>query len=196
MKKIILSLMLITQGLMAEHIYDAAERGDYDGVQRLLDRGADVNATESVFRETPLHGAASEGHRNIVEMLIRRGANVNIVNSDGDTPLYWAASEGHENIVRILLENPWCDHTIADLSGKTPEDIARSNGHTKIAEMLHNAFSINKKIFDSGRGLQLFASRVVNRNGITKDQLESLPYSAKSLITNRIEDGEPGPSGY
>ncbi len=64
----------------------AAIAGRAETVQRLIDRGADVNVVGS-DGGTALHGAAFLGHEKTVEVLIRNGANLSVVNKDGSTPL-------------------------------------------------------------------------------------------------------------
>jgi peptidoglycan/LPS O-acetylase OafA/YrhL len=64
----------------------AAIAGRAEAVQRLIDRGADVNAA-GVDGGTALHGAAFLGHEKTVEALIRNGANLNAANKGGSTPL-------------------------------------------------------------------------------------------------------------
>jgi peptidoglycan/LPS O-acetylase OafA/YrhL len=64
----------------------AAVAGRAEAVQRLIDRGADVNAV-AADGGTALHGAAFLGHEKAVEALIRSGANLNVVNKDGSAPL-------------------------------------------------------------------------------------------------------------
>lgn len=64
----------------------AVSAGRAEAVQRLIDRGADVNVVGG-DGGTALHGAAFLGHEATVELLIRNGANLNVVNKDGSTPL-------------------------------------------------------------------------------------------------------------
>ena len=64
----------------------AAIAGRAEAVQRLIDRGADVNAAGG-DGGTALHGAAFLGHEKTVEVLIRNGAKLNVANKDGSTPL-------------------------------------------------------------------------------------------------------------
>ena len=197
MKKIILSLMLMSQGLIAAPIHDAARRGNLDEVERILNQNSssgdldenDVNAVDC-YEGTPLHVAIRGGNEKVVEMLIRHGANVNATNNYGLTPLYIASVKDNENVVRMLLEDPLCDHTITDDNGRTPEYVARLKGHTEIADMFHNAPTVEQKLVKSKRNdvLQRLAARVANKSGITQDQLKALPYTAQRLIINIIED--------
>ncbi|MDG3007295.1 acyltransferase family protein [Paludisphaera mucosa] len=64
----------------------AAVAGRAEAVQRLIDRGADVNAAGR-DGGTALHGAAFLGHERTVDVLIRNGADLNVANKDGSTPL-------------------------------------------------------------------------------------------------------------
>jgi peptidoglycan/LPS O-acetylase OafA/YrhL len=64
----------------------AVSAGRAEAVQRLIDRGADVNVVGG-DGGTALHGAAFLGHETTVEVLIRNGANLNVANKDGSTPL-------------------------------------------------------------------------------------------------------------
>jgi ankyrin repeat protein len=51
--------------------------GKLDAVKLLLDRGADVNAKESVRGQTALMWAVLENHPDVVKLLLARGADVN-----------------------------------------------------------------------------------------------------------------------
>jgi ankyrin repeat protein len=64
-----------------------AVRNDHsEMVVLLLDRGANVNATDGDY-DTPLHLALREKNVRMARILIARGAKVNLRNGDGDTPL-------------------------------------------------------------------------------------------------------------
>ncbi|KAJ3048647.1 hypothetical protein HK097_010356 [Rhizophlyctis rosea] len=69
----------------------AVQKGLNGVVTVLLDRGAQVNATD---REgsTPLHHAAAYGHFDTVTLLMERGANINVANAQGWTPFDYAFS--------------------------------------------------------------------------------------------------------
>ncbi|CAG0894433.1 unnamed protein product [Darwinula stevensoni] len=69
----------------------------------LLEKGADVNATNSIGN-TPLHAAASAGHAACMRVLIQAGANVNAENKDYERPLHAASTFATSEPVKILLD--------------------------------------------------------------------------------------------
>ncbi|KAJ6477137.1 hypothetical protein C8R47DRAFT_654677 [Mycena vitilis] len=77
--------------------------GYVEGVQYLLDRGADVNATGGHFGSA-LQAAASEGHKDIVHFLLDHGADVNAMGGRYGSALQSSASRGHIDLVRLFLE--------------------------------------------------------------------------------------------
>jgi ankyrin repeat protein len=61
-----------------------------DVVRLLLERGAEVNATEGSEGFHALFWAVRYGHGEVVKVLIGRGADVNAKDKGGATPLTWA----------------------------------------------------------------------------------------------------------
>ncbi len=93
--------LLLTGGAL--HLL--AKRGDVQGVQWMLDHGADPNARWAHWDAdvTPLHLAAWQGHEGVVRTLLAAGADPSIRDSkhDGDA-LGWAEHGGRVEIVRLL----------------------------------------------------------------------------------------------
>ncbi len=81
----------------------AARQGHKAVVQLLLDRGANINASNWV-NNTALIEAAREGHEAVVQLLLHYGANINASNRVNNTALIEAAREGHEAVVQLLLD--------------------------------------------------------------------------------------------
>ena len=85
-------------------LVEASEGDDLQEVTKLLDAGADVNATID-GDGSPLIVAAREGRISSVKLLLERGADPNLgVPGDGNA-LIMAAREGHENVVSLLLDS-------------------------------------------------------------------------------------------
>lgn len=80
----------------------AAKKGDLEKVQKLIEKGADLDKTD--FRgNSPIYHAASKGHADVVDALARAGADVEMDNSFGSTPLHVAARYGHTEVIRVLV---------------------------------------------------------------------------------------------
>jgi ankyrin repeat protein len=122
-------------------LYIASLLGRTDVAGVLIERGADVNARESLFMGSPLDVAASQGHVDLVLILIAAGADLEIRNSFGGTPLQSAALAEQEEVVALLLERG-ADVNARDASGATAlHDAAaacreEALGKTAVAELL------------------------------------------------------------
>jgi ankyrin repeat protein len=65
---------------------NAAKSGDTNGVVRLLDKGADINAKDNLGT-TALMSAIMSGQTETVKLLLDRGADVNVKDNEGFTAL-------------------------------------------------------------------------------------------------------------
>ena len=72
-------------GKSALHI--AAESGNIEAAEALLDAGADIDAIEYEDGGTPLAGAARNGQTAMIRFLLERGADVNAAQGDWAKPL-------------------------------------------------------------------------------------------------------------
>lgn len=79
----------------------AVREGHIKAVEKLLDVGADVNAT--TIYGTALYAAAQEGHIEIVEKLLDVSVDVNATNTLS-TPIQVARLGDHLEIVQLLLD--------------------------------------------------------------------------------------------
>ena len=68
-----IAAVVLVGAAFADPIHDVAWKGDLAGVQRELNKGADVNA-KADDGMTPLHLAANFGYREIVDLLRKHGA--------------------------------------------------------------------------------------------------------------------------
>jgi uncharacterized protein len=115
-------------------LVDAARTGDTETLRALLQKKADVNATEG-DGATALHWASYRDDVESARMLLRAGAKVNAANDLGATPLWAACQNGGEQMVRLLLDagaNP----NAALLLGETPLMVAARAGKTAVVELL------------------------------------------------------------
>jgi len=84
-------------------LYQATDHRDLSSVRRLLDKGANIEATGD-NEMTPLGAAAGNGDLPMVQFLLQKGANPHAKDHSLETPLMHAAYDGHAEIVRLLLK--------------------------------------------------------------------------------------------
>ena len=97
--------LLILSPAQAGPLHDAVDKGDVAQVKRLISKGADVNAEDTVGM-TPLMQASRQGNTSIVSVLLDAGADVNALRFVGfnDPALIYAVRGGHDEIVRLLIQ--------------------------------------------------------------------------------------------
>lgn len=134
----------------------AVRAGNTEACRMLLDHGANVNAADEVFGNTPLHIVCQEGFRDVCELLLRYRADLNVTNryfdSDSvlnreDTPLHVAAAEGHLDVCQLLVDH----HADANICNSFGQDaVAAACADIKHALELHIGQHIieNNSIYD------------------------------------------------
>lgn len=84
----------------------AAQAGLYDVAKHLLDRRADIRATDSQGLDALLLAVKSaeplSSHTRVVRLLLERAANPNAEDPDQMTPLHWAVRRGLTDISKSL----------------------------------------------------------------------------------------------
>jgi hypothetical protein len=137
----VVSIALLSGGLTiarAEYsmtdLVDAAKRGDYHAVHKLIEDEANLD-TRGPMGFTALHWAGIRGHWRIFEELVAAGAPVNAVGSDGGTPLHWTCHHDTTEEVRLLLE-AGAKVDLQNRWGRTPLHVAARRGCVNVAELL------------------------------------------------------------
>jgi ankyrin repeat protein len=75
-----------------------------EGVEWLLEHGADPAVTSGDQAETPLHRAAASGNLTLVNLFLRHGADPNAARMDGRSSYTLAIRGGHAEVVARLRE--------------------------------------------------------------------------------------------
>ena len=88
----------------SDELFKAAQYGNLETVNDLLEEGANPNATRDYYGETPLFIASQNGRIGVVKVLLEKGAHPNKAGVNGATPLLAATQYGHIEIVKVLLE--------------------------------------------------------------------------------------------
>jgi ankyrin repeat protein len=129
----------------ASPLHNAAEYGNKDIAEFLLEKKADIEAKDYSGR-TPLHWAAFMGHRDVAAVLLAHQADINAKDNDGGTPLHYAAScggrlnydftGGYTEVVKLLLDKN-ADVNALDNAGQTPLHWALTyDASTSVEELL------------------------------------------------------------
>jgi hypothetical protein len=121
----------------------AAVADDEDTLRVLLAGGASAKLTTSRYDGTALIAAAHLGHDGVVRQLIAAGAPLDHVNN-----LHWTAviesvvlGDGgprHQATLKALVD-AGANTRLADRSGQTPLQLARSRGYAAMVKMLEAA---------------------------------------------------------
>lgn len=115
-------------------VHLAAEEGNLDVLQLLLDNGVDLNeATQG--KKRPIHFAAERGHDLCLSWLLLHGADIESKDISWQTPLHKAAAGGHVEAVRVLLGNS-ANLGAEDRLGRLPLHLAAKNGRMDTALVL------------------------------------------------------------
>ncbi|KXH60791.1 hypothetical protein CNYM01_04327 [Colletotrichum nymphaeae SA-01] len=116
-----------------------------EGVELLIDAGADSNARTLESKSTPLIAASSLGHQGIAELLLKSNpdgrAYLNHQDADGGTALHAAVIGEHFKIAELLL-NAGADFNIEDKNGQRPLHLASEQGNKSLVNLLLKAGSL------------------------------------------------------
>ncbi len=118
MKKVLVSILFLAAVLSLSHpaasqagsnslndqLLLAAEDGDTAAVQQLLDKGANIEATDKLGR-TALIKAAIVGKTEVIKLLLDKGANIEAKDQDGTTALGWAKVFAWDETAKLLREH-------------------------------------------------------------------------------------------
>mgnify|MGYP006294793279 CR=1 FL=1 len=114
----------------------AAYLGHTEVVEILLAAGADLTVVDPGMRATALHAAAYAGRAEAAGVLIDHGIAIDQQGPvNGYTALHDAVWQNHGATVRVLLAGG-ANRTIRSKAGQTPLDLARSQGHTDLVDLL------------------------------------------------------------
>ncbi|CAE7566201.1 ANKRD50 [Symbiodinium natans] len=163
----------------------AAQNGQSEVVQKLIDWGADVNQLQMETEATALTLAAQRGWLEVASVLLESGADMEVRDVTGRTPLSWAAEKGQLHIAEELLErNAHVD--LPDMQGMTPLMHASIVGQVAVAQKLvefnANIRAVDKEgktaaahatIYDTDKmGLQQKKQKILDMFQIREKELE------------------------
>ncbi|KAK5801221.1 hypothetical protein VI817_003433 [Penicillium citrinum] len=134
----------------------AAANGHESAVRLLLERGADIEAQDRIFR-TPLILAAMGGHGPTVKLLLAKGSVVDAKDKKDQTALLYAVELNHYSVAQILIDRI----SATQGSGVFVPSIRRAvmNGHDCILKLLlDQGVSTETKMTERGGTRLLYAA--------------------------------------
>jgi ankyrin repeat protein len=187
-------------------LLSAARTGSPKAIEVLAKAGADVEAREGFYGETPLIWAASENHADAVKALLVNGADPNassalqtfekrrlsqnLLSLGAWTPLFYTARENALEAGKALIEGG-ADLNVADPDGTTALVIAIINAHYEFAAMLLDAGADPNIVDTSGMGA-LYATVDMNRLAIGHGRPNPKPVglvTAPDIVRKLLERG-------
>ncbi|RAP78730.1 ankyrin repeat domain-containing protein [Paenibacillus montanisoli] len=128
---------------MNEQLIIAAEKGDTEIVLKLLQDGADINATDERGR-TAVMAATYNNNVPMVKALIQKGADINIRDNNLNNVLLYAGAEGLLDIVKLAIDAD-ADTKLTNRYGGTALIPASDRGHVEVVNELltHSDIDVN-----------------------------------------------------
>jgi uncharacterized protein len=127
----------------------AAELGHLEIVKLLLDRGADLEATDDL-EQRPLMSAARYGRIEVVAHLLDRGAEINAVDWSDQSALSRAAEHDHDELY-TLLRSRGAERTVLDAIARNDVEV--------LQEKLRDVSDVDDLTGDFGRAAMQAARR-------------------------------------
>lgn len=115
-------------------LFAATEIGDVQRVEKSIEAGANIKATDSLMR-TPLFAAAYCDHPEVASLLIDKGSDVNARDFNGMSPLHTAVVDGWDSVTKALISRG-ADINVRDSRGRTPLHLAAATNQAAMVELL------------------------------------------------------------
>lgn len=116
----------------------AVDKRNYEAVEFLLEKGANVNARYREDKSTALMHAAAMGNSRLVNLLLKYEPDVNMRDSKNESALIKGVRARRTGVVEALIR-AGADVNGGDITGKTAMDYARKNGSRRMKNMLEAA---------------------------------------------------------
>ncbi|XP_020615067.1 protein phosphatase 1 regulatory subunit 16A-like [Orbicella faveolata] len=147
-------------------LLEAASRGDYDEVKRMLDYGVDPNLANDDGL-TSLHQACIDECEDIAELLVGYGADIDAEDRELWTPLHASAACENFAMVQYLVGNG-ANVAAINADGNLPVDLVEED--EELRKYLHN--EMNKHGFNQDKVDELIILRETRMLEDIKDAIE------------------------
>ena len=172
---------------MNTQLIRAAEAGDTDTVQRLVEQGADIDVRGGQGRTRGM--AATHGNRfETVPALIQLGADINIRDNRLDNPFLYAGAEGLLEILNLTID-AGADTTLTNRFGGTALIPAAERGHVEIVQTLLTRSDVNVNHVNNLGWTALLEAIVLSDGGVSHQQIVQLLVDHGADINIADKDG-------
>ena len=115
----------------------AAENGNSEIANILLESEADVEAVTRLGAYRPLHLAARRGHTSVIQLLLDASADPEVESTTGSVrPLHFAAASGNAAAVQAMINHGVELNAKESMWGQTPLMFAAAAGRTEVIRLL------------------------------------------------------------
>lgn len=172
---------------MNEPLIAAAENGDVERVLKLLQDGADINATDRSGR-TAVMTATYNNKAEAVKALIQKGADINIRDNLLNNVLLYAGAEGYLDIVKLAID-AGADTTITNRYGGTALIPASERGHVEVVEELLSRSDIDVNHINNLHWTALLEAVILGNGGEKHQKIVQLLVNHGADVNIGDKDG-------
>lgn len=115
-------------------LFEAAGKGDSEGLAQAMEAGANVNVADKLKR-TPLFATAFFNRAETAGLLIDRGAEVNATDANGFSPLHAGVVAGGKEVVAVLIARG-ADINDRTVGGRTALHLAAATDQPALVSLL------------------------------------------------------------
>lgn len=121
-------------------MWAAMSTDDPEIIRRLVERGADINESDGIFKGTPLTAVAAQSrHPHMLDALVALGADISVRVHNDQTPLMVAALYNRNPGIASRLIELGVDPHAVDSAGRSAMDLAQTSGNTVVATEITRA---------------------------------------------------------
>lgn len=170
-----------------EQLILLAESGNTEQVLQLLQKGADINATDQKG-STAIMAATYHNQIETVKALVQEGADINIQDDRLDNVVLYAGAEGSLEIIRIAIE-AGADMTITNRFGGTALIPASERGHVEVVKELLTNSDIDVNHINRLHWTALLEAVILGDGGEKHQEIVQLLVEHGADLTIGDEDG-------
>ena len=175
-------------------VHEAVIRGKINGMSKLIEKGADLNAAnEFENNRQPIHEAGYFGEIGVLDLLVDNGVDIDTEDDTGTTALLYASQEGNLDAIQEIIDRG-ADVNLKNKAGFSAYDLAstddmrntlENNGASIINECLNNCTRMSLVLAIDKKCL-----KCVKELSTGDDINEVSPLTGTSVIHQAVRSGD------